>query len=137
MINEKARQNRERYELFLGLTRGPSLIIPVSAILLLLLSYRFLNLDQITAFIAIGVYEFIALLIAGLIVSRKINDRKVLTSAGAFTGLLTGVTIGFFKLLWYHKFWTVINLIAEPAVTAVLGFIAYVVVANIKRIKSE
>jgi len=31
----------------------------------------------------------------------------------------------------------VINLIAEPAVTAVLGFIAYVVVANIKRIKSE
>lgn len=123
------KQGEKEFGLLLELTRRPSLIISVASVMLLLASYKFVG--GLNIFIIVALFEILAMFIAGWIAASKSLNFKMAVSAGAFTGFMIGMTIAFFKLLFFRQSWALINLIAEPIITAGVSAAVYVIPAKI------
>jgi hypothetical protein len=42
---------------------------------------------------------------------------------GVVVGVILGIILAIFKLFWYYKVWTFFNLITEPIITGIMGFL--------------
>lgn len=51
------------------------------------------------------------------------GGTKVTAKVGAIAGVILGIILAVFKLIWYFKVWTFFNLITEPILTGVMGFL--------------
>jgi len=56
---------------------------------------------------------------------------------GLIGGLILGFILAIFELIWYHKLWTVFNLITEPVMTGIIGFLMSGLIGEMRRRKDE
>lgn len=124
------KKGEKEFRLFLDLIQGPSLIISLVAVVALVFSAGFLKLGH-GSFYIMGIAEIIGLIVAGFFIATRSLDIKMAVSAGFFTGLMIGISVALFKLLWYHRMWALFNLVIEPFATALLGLVLYWITAKI------
>ena len=61
------------------------------------------------------VFEAVIFLMLSFVISRIYESRlNTAMAAGIFTGFIAGFLIAVFEIIWYHEWWTLLNVIARP-----------------------
>ncbi|MDO8311208.1 MAG: hypothetical protein Q7T25_04645 [Sideroxyarcus sp.] len=90
--------------------RYPLVIVVVAEMVLLILTKQ----NSVVWILHLGLFAYLVMTTQGLTVRRA-------AMLGAFTGFFAGLGMAIFRLVFIRQIYYALNLIAEPALTAVLG----------------
>lgn len=105
------------------LTRGLVILLVIVDIIIIVVDrYVFLH----------WIFEALIFLILSLFMSRRYQVKLSSgLAAGVIAGLLAGLAIAIFEIIWYHQWWTLLNLIARPLWMGLGGGIVTVIFSAI------
>lgn len=75
-------------------------------------------------FVEIATYIWVGLLVTRATAKKNLSQGMQWMSgvaAGAFTGIAVAIFMALFKIFWYREFWTIINIVTEPAIRLLEG----------------
>jgi hypothetical protein len=65
------------------------------------------------------------------------GGARAAAKVGAVAGVILGIILAIFKLFWYYKVWTFFNLITEPIITGIMGFLICGAMGWVKNVRSK
>ncbi len=80
-------------------------------------------------------YSWVVELIALIYFAWQVSKLRMSSSGkiGFLAGFILGLIVAIFRLIWYHKLWTIFNLVTEPIIIALIGWLSSAMAGLIKK----
>lgn len=81
------------------------------------------------------IIEVLGLIFVPLVLLRNYQVRlTTIMAAGGFLGFVLGMLIAIFEIIWYHKWWYILDLISRPIWTGLAGIVFCLIITLILNI---